>query len=189
MIIAYLVLLFTSFFLILFKLIKVKNYLASYFIVSAITTSGRLLASSNYAISKSSQLYYSIIILVTIMGLFIKHNMYKYYLFIGTLILLLCTYIFDFNFQTNIYTFTLEIVVFIIIGLLKELYKRFYFYLFIILLSGVFINNVWLNIIRQNKEILYNLTNIGLYNSISCIYLIIFYIIFILFHVKFRINQ
>jgi hypothetical protein len=106
-----------------------------------------------------------------------------------TLMLLFCSYTFNLDFYTNNYVFTLEIVIFIFVGIYNGLYKQFYFYLFIVLLSGTFINNNWLNIIVENREILHTLPKIKLYNGFSVIYLITFYIIFIIYHVKYRINK
>jgi len=189
MFIAYVILLYSCFILTISDLTKVTNYLASYFIVSATTTTARLFSSSNDVISKSSHIYYSLIILASIIGLTITSKNYKYFVLIVTLILLYCSNTFNLDFYTNNYVFTLEIVIFIFVGIYKELFKKFYFYLFIILLVGAFINNIWLIIIRQNKEILHGLKHIELYNIVSCFYLITFYIIFIIYHVKYRVNK
>lgn len=187
--IIYLVFLFLCFLFVITNIVIINNFLVSYFVISAIITVPQIISNSYDLILKASNLYGSIVIIGSIIGLIITSKNYKYFVLIMTLMLLFCSYTFNLYFYTNNYVFTLEIVIFIFIGIYKGLYKQFYFYLFIILLSGTFINNNWLNIIVENREILHGLKHIELYNIVSCFYLITFYIIFIIYHVKYRVNK
>lgn len=189
MYISYLILLYISFLFTISNIANIQNFLSSYFIISAIITIPQIISNSTDIILKASNLYASIIVIGSIIGLITTSKNYKYYVFTTSLLLLFHSYVFDLNYYTNNCIFTLEIAIFILVGIFKELHKKFYFYLFIFFLSGTFINNVWLNIICQNKEILNSLKNIELYNTVSCIYLITFYVIYVIYHVKFRINQ
>lgn len=189
MFILYAGLLFICFILIITNFIDTKNFLSSYFIISAITTTTRLFSNSPSLILKTSHLYYSIIIISSIIGILTTSKKFKYSILIITIILIMCSYFFNIDIRTNNFVFISEISTFIFIGIYKELYKKIYCYLFFILLTGTFLNNIWLLIIRQNAKILNELVHIDLYNNFSCAFLITFYLIFIIYHVKYRINK
>jgi hypothetical protein len=185
----FLILIYSSLIISISGRFKVLNFLASYFTISAVISTTSFIISDYSYLLKVNNLYLSIIVLGSIFGIIIKNKYYPVLVFNFCIILLFLSVKFNINFYTSNYLLSFEISIFIAIGIFKNLFKKFYFYLFIIFLSTIFITDYWINLLFENRQTMNNLDKNNLFYSISILYQIIFYIIFIIYHVKFRTNK
>ena len=168
---------------------KVENFISSYFTISFISTIiGHVIVKPNYLL-KIANLYDSTIIIGSIFGIFINTKYYKYLVLITQLCLIFISLKLNIDFHTNTKLIGIEILFFIIIAFYSKLFKKIYFYLFVILLSTTFINDFWMSWLYEIQRNTTNFLHEKHYYTFSGIYLITFYAIFIIYHVKFRINK
>ena len=183
--IIYLILIYTCYFLTISNRFNISNFLKSYFTISIVTTTASFILTNQHDVLILSSLYNSIIVIGSILGIFISHKYYSYFVLMVNLILLALSIKYNLINDSFIMQF-IEIAVFISICIYKKCYTQFYFYLFIILLSTTFVNDFWISLLYENKDTPNKLIFRNIYWIFSGIYLITFYIIFIIYHVKFR---
>ena len=188
MFLTYHLLLFICFFITILNKFDVENFIGNYFAFSIVNTIASFLLSHKEDQLIRSNLYISLVVIWTIVGVFFRKKKYIYLTLISNSLLIYILIKFKINIQFNIIIF-FNISIFILIAIYNKFYAKFYYYLFSILLSATFINDFWLTLLSNNKEAIDGLSNSNMYFTFSFYYLITFYLIFIVYHVKFRINK
>ncbi len=168
---------------------NVKNYLKGYFIFSGTTTLTSFIFTDQIYQDKISNLYDASIVLVSIFGFLIMSKYYSIVIFTGTIILILLSFKFNINIYSNYLLYSLEVLIFIYISYIATQFRKIYNFIFVNTLTVIFLNNYWLKLLYENITVVKSIIKYQTIYYFFGSYLIIFYITFIFYHVKFRTNN